>query len=118
MDCLAVANALGVFTFTEAEVEAQLDQVSNLMDFWVGGDGRCGHNGVDNVEGDGLFSFDRRILDVLGFKLTNETSVQSGVGLRVWRISWVGKVIQEVVRQKYPPMPKKRTPSQVVPGVA
>ena len=40
--------------------------------------------------------FDRRILDVIVFNLTGDTSVQSSVGLGVWRLSWVRKIIQEV----------------------
>ena len=53
----------------------------------VGGDGRCGRYGVDNDEGGGLFFFDQRVLDAVGFKLAGDASVQSGVGLGVWRLS-------------------------------
>ena len=68
---------------------------------WV--DGRWSHYGVDNSEGGGLFSFDCRFINVLGFKLTGETSVHSGVVLGVWRISWVGGSIQEVSCRNLPP---------------
>ena len=50
-----MAGALGVLAGPEAEVEAQLDQVSNPLGFGVGGDGRCGHDRVDNSEGCGLY---------------------------------------------------------------
>ena len=52
--CLAVTSALDVFTQPEAEVEAQLDQVGDMSGFGVGGGGRCSHDRVDNVEGDGI----------------------------------------------------------------
>ena len=62
----------------------------------VGIDGLCGHNGVDNAKGGGLFSFEQRIFDAVGFKLTGEVSVQSGVGLGVWKIYGANEAIQEV----------------------
>ena len=62
-----MAGALGVFARPEAEVESQCDQAGNLAGFRVGGDGRSGHYGVDNDEGDGIFLFNRRILDALRF---------------------------------------------------
>ena len=52
LDCLAVAGALGEFSQTEVEVEAKCDQVGNLLGFEVVGDGRCGHDGVNNAEGE------------------------------------------------------------------
>ena len=103
LDWLAVAGALGVFTRSEAEVDAQLDQVGNLTGFGVGGDGRCGYGGVDNAKGGGLFLFDRRVLDAVGFKLPGERSAQSGVGMSVWRIYWVREAIQGVGRLNLPP---------------
>ena len=90
LSSLAATSALGVFTRTEAEVEDQLYQVRDMTGFGVGGDGRCGHNGVDNAEGGGLFLFDQRVLDAVGFNLKGDASVQSGVSLGVWRISGVG----------------------------
>ena len=58
---------------------------------------------MNNSEGGGIFLFDRRVLDAVGFKLTFETYVKSGVGLGVWRISWVGEAIQEVGCHNIPP---------------
>ena len=55
LDCPSVVCALGIFAGPEAEVEAQLDQVSDPLGFGVGGDGRCGHDRVDNSEGCGLY---------------------------------------------------------------
>ena len=49
-----------------------------------------------DAEWGSLFSFDRRVLDAVGFKLLGDTSVQSVVGLGVRNISWVGELIQEV----------------------
>ena len=91
LDCLAVTGAIGVFAQPEAELESQLDQVGNMMGFIFGGDGHRGHNGLDIADGDGLFLFEWRVLNAVGFKLTGETSVQSSVGLGIWRISRVGR---------------------------
>ena len=61
LDCLAVTGALDVFERPEADVESQCDQVDDLTGFRIGVDGRWVHVGVDNAEGDGLLSFDRRV---------------------------------------------------------
>ena len=66
--------------------------------FGVGGDGRCGHYGVDNVEGGSVFLFYRRELHGVGFKLAGEVSVQSSVCLGVWRLSGVWEANEEVGR--------------------
>ena len=58
---------------------------------------------MDDAEWDNLFLFDRRVLKAVGFKLPGETSVQSGVGLDVGRLSWVKKAIQEVGLLNSPP---------------
>ena len=84
-----MAGALGVFTQPEAEVEAQCDQVGDLTGFGVVGCGHCSHDGVENAKGGGLFLFDSRVIYTVVFKLVGELSVQSGVGLGVWRLSWV-----------------------------
>ena len=39
LDCSAVASTLGVFTKSEAEVEAQGDQVGDLAGLGIGGEG-------------------------------------------------------------------------------
>ena len=49
LKCTTVTCALGVFTGIEAEVEAQLDQVRDVVGLGVRGVGSCGHNGVNNV---------------------------------------------------------------------
>ena len=72
-----MAGALGVFARPESEVEAQCDQVGDLMGFGVGGDDRCAHDGVDNSEGGGLLSFEQRVLDAVVFKLTGEMPLSS-----------------------------------------
>ena len=46
---------------------------------------------MDDAKWGGLFLFDWRVIDAVGFKLPIEMSAQSGVGLGVWRISWVGE---------------------------
>ena len=78
-DCSAVTGSLGVIARPETEVEAQLGQVGNMLVFGFGCGGRCCHDGVDNYKGVSLFSFDQRVLDAVGFKLTDEVSVQSSV---------------------------------------
>ena len=93
MDCSEVTGALGVFARSEAEVESQLYQVGNMTGFGVGVDGCCVHDRLDNTKGGGLFLFGRRVLDAVGFKLKSEASVQSGVGLDVWRLSRVREAI-------------------------
>ena len=51
LDCPAVAFALGVFTGHEAEVEAQLDQVGDVVGFGVRSGGSCIHNGLEMPRG-------------------------------------------------------------------
>ena len=58
---------------------------------------------MDDAKWDGLFSFDWRVLQAVGFELPGKTSVQSSVSLGVGRFSWVGEVIQEVGRRNFPP---------------
>ena len=107
LDCSAVTGALGVFAWPEADVEYQLDQVGYMSGFGVGFGDRCSHDGVDNSEGDGLFLFDRRVLDAIGFNPTDEASVHSSVGLGVWRLSRVEEAIQDVGRRNCPPCLRK-----------
>ena len=107
LGCLVVVGAFGKFKRPEEEVESQLEQVDKLSGFGFGDDGRYGHDGVDNAKGDGLLSFERMVLDAIGFKLTGEASVQSGVGLGVCRISREGEAIQEVGHRNHPPCLRK-----------
>ena len=57
---------------------------------------------MDNDEGDGLLSLDWRVLDVVGFKMTDEESIQSGEDLVVWGVSGVWEAIQEVGFRNFP----------------
>ena len=102
MDCFAVTGALGVFIQPEAGVEAQLDQVGNMTGLGVRGGVGCGQDGANNAEGGGLFLFERRVLDAVGFKMTGEASVQPGAGLGIWRLSRAREAIQEVGLQNCP----------------
>ena len=69
---------------------------------------------MDDAKWDGLFSFDPRVLKAVCFKLPGETSVQSGVGLGVGGVSWVGEAIQEVGRRNFPQCLKNRLFSKSV----
>ena len=103
-----MASALCVLTQPEAEVEYQLDHVGYLTGFGVVGDCRCGHNGVDNAKGGGIFSFERRVLNAVGFNMTGEATAQSSVSLGVWRLSCFREAIQEVDRRNCPPFLRNR----------
>ena len=91
-----VIGTIGVLAQPEGKVEAQLYQVGDVTSFGVGGGGRHGHNGLNDAKGGSLLSFDRKVFYTVGFKLMVEASTHSGVGLGFWRISCVGKSIQEV----------------------
>ena len=91
-----MTGALGVITQPESELEARLDQVGDVSGFGFGGGGFRNHNGLDDSKGGGFLSLDKWFLDAIGFKLTAEAPVQSGVGLGVWRISWFGEAIQDL----------------------
>ena len=108
LDCLVVTGVLRVFTQPEAEAEAQLDQVGKMTGFGFGGGGHRGHNGSDNTKEDNLLSFERRVLNAVGFKLMGEASVQSSVGLGVWRISRVREAIRKVGRRNCSPRLRNR----------
>ena len=60
------------------------------MGFGVGVGGLCGHDGVYDSEGCSLLSLGRGVLGAVGFNLKSEAPVQSGVGLGIWVIYWVG----------------------------
>ena len=49
-----MSGVLGVLTWPEAEVEAELDPVRDMTGFGVGDGGRRGHNGLDGSKGGGL----------------------------------------------------------------
>ena len=79
--CSEVACALGVFAGPGEEVEAQLDQVDDVVGFGVGGGGCHDHNGVDDSQGDGFLPLDWGILDTVGFEMPDEALVNTGVSL-------------------------------------
>ena len=81
LDRPAVACALGVFAGPEAEVEAQLDQVGDVVGVGIRGGCFHGHNGVNYSQGDGSFQLDCGILDPIGFELTGEALVETSVSL-------------------------------------
>ena len=83
LHCPAVAGALEVLAGPQAEVESQDDQVGGVSGLLVGGCVGGKHDEVDDAEGDGFFSSDRRVLNPVGFKLPGELHVQSFVGLGV-----------------------------------
>ena len=58
---------------------------------------------MDDAEWDGHVLFDQRFLQAVGFELTGEMSVQSGVGLGVGGLSWVREATQDVGCRNFPP---------------
>ena len=118
LDRPAVAGALRVFTGPEAEVEANGDQVGNMVGSGVGGGSCLGDDGLDNPEGDCLFSLDRGIFEAVGLKLPCEELVEPSVRLGVGRFSGVGETIQEVGRCNRPPCLRNRLfPKSVHPAL-
>ena len=103
MDRPAVAGALCVFTGPKAEVEANGDQVGNMVGSGVGGGICLGDDGLDDPEGDCLFSSDRGIFEAVGLKLPGEALVEPSVCSGVRRFYGVGETIQEVGRCNRPP---------------
>ena len=89
-----MARALGVFSLSEVEVEAKLDQVGNFSGIWVGGGGSRGQDGLDDDQGGGFFTLDRIILDPIISELTGEAPVQAGMSLGVREGSRVREAIQ------------------------
>ena len=81
LDCPAVACALGVFAGPEAEVEAQLDKVGNVVGLGDVGVGSYGHNGVNDSQGDRFFLPEWEILNPVGIELLDEVLVKTGVSL-------------------------------------
>ena len=62
----------------------------------VGGCIGGGHDRVNDTERDGFFSSDRRVLNLVGFKLPGDSHVQSFVGLGVGGLLGVWEASQEV----------------------
>ena len=103
LDRLAVASSLCVFAGPEAELEANGDQVGDVVVSRVGGSGFCGDEGVHDSQGGGLFLLDGGILDPVGLELPCDALVEIGVCLGLIWFSGVGKTIQEVGRCNHPP---------------
>ena len=51
LHCPVMASALGVLTYTQAEVESQDDQVGGVLGLLFGGCVSGGHDGVENAGG-------------------------------------------------------------------
>ena len=88
-----MAGALRVFTGSEAEVEYNGDQVGDMVGSGVRGGSCLGEDGLENPEGDCLFSSDRGIFEAVGLELPCEALVESSVRLGVGRFSGVGETI-------------------------
>ena len=104
----AVAGALRVFTGPEAEVEANGDQVGNMVGSGGGGGSCLGDDGLGDLEGDCLFSSDRGIFEAVGLELPCEVLVGPSARLGVGRFSGVEETIQEVGRCNRPPCLRNR----------
>ena len=118
LDCPAVVGALRVFTGPEAEVEANSDQVVNVVGSGVGGGSFHGDDGVHDSQGGGIFSSDGGFLDPVGLELPCEALVEPGVCLGVGRFSGVGQTIQEVGHCNHPPCLRNRLfPESVHPAL-
>ena len=74
---------LGVISGPEADIEAQLDQVGDVMGIWFRGFYGRVHDDVDDSKRGGLLLFDKFYLNAVVFKLNGEAPVQSGVGLGI-----------------------------------
>ena len=87
----AVAGALRVFAGTQAEVEADGDQIGDVVGSDVRGGSCLNGDGLHNSQGNGLFSSDGG-----GLELPREALVESVVCLGVGSFSGVGQTTQEV----------------------
>ena len=103
-----MALTLGVFIGTEAEVEAQLDQVGNVAGLLVRGGGCLGHDEMNDAKEDGFFPLDWGIFNPISFKFPGEAPVQAGESLGVGGLSRVGETTQEVDCCNRPPCLRKK----------
>ena len=78
-----MAIELCVFAEPEAEVEANCDQVDNVVDSGIEGGGFCSDDEVNDYQGGRLFLMDGEILEPVGLKLPHESLVKPGVHLRI-----------------------------------
>ena len=74
-----MAGALRIFAGPEAEVEANGDQVGNVVGSWARSPGFYGDNGVNNSHGDGLLSLEGGILEPVGLEFPRKALVKPGV---------------------------------------
>ena len=102
LDRPAVPGTLFVFAGPEAEVEANGDQVGDMVGSGVRGGSCCGNDGVHDYQGCGFFSSGGGILKPVGLELLCEALVEPGVCLRVGWFSGVRQTIQEVGRCNRP----------------
>ena len=118
LDCLAVYCAIGAFAGPEAEVESQLDHISDLVGLGVGG-GHCrGHNRVNYSQGGGFCPLDWEIFDPVGFELPGKALAKTGASLCVRGVSGIGHAIQEVGRCNCSPYLRNRLfPKSVHPAL-
>ena len=103
LDHPAVAGALCVVTGTGAEVEANGDQVKDVVGYEVGGAICRGDDEVHESQRGGLFSSDRGVLKPAGLELPCEALFEPGLCLKVGLFSWIWQTIQEVGRFNLPP---------------
>ena len=103
LDRPAVAGALCVFSGSQAEVEANGDQVGDMVGSGVRGGSCLENDGLDDPKGGCLFSSDRRIFEAVSLEFLCEALVKPSVRLGVGRFSGVGETIQEVGRCNRPP---------------
>ena len=75
LDRPAVVSAIRVFAGPEAEIEANCDQVRDLVGSGVIGAGCHGNNGVNDSQGDNIFSPDGGIIGSVGLELMCEALV-------------------------------------------
>ena len=94
LDGSVVAGALGVLTGPQAEVETQDNQVGDMLDFFIRGVSRCGHDRVDNTKRNGLFFYKRGVFVSICFDFLGKALVQYDASLGVEGLSGVGKSCQ------------------------
>ena len=108
LDGPTVAGALGVPTGAQAEVESQYYQVGNVSGFMIGGGGCCSHDGVDDAQPGGIFSFNWGVFNPICFEFPGKALDQSNASLGVRGLLRVRESHQEVGRQNHPPCLRNR----------
>ena len=108
LDCPAVAGALRAFAGSQAEVQANGDQVGYVAGSGVGGGSFLVDDGLDDSEGDCLFLSDRGIFEAVALEFPCEALVEPSVCFGVSRFSGVRQTIQEVGRCNCPPCLRNR----------